>query len=200
MVRRGTLIVLCLFSAALLFFYAQRQQIKTPDVSATASSALKSLQAENKLIVFSASLTVMATGKTKADALIAQKLVLVQPVLVHYGVDLSKHKLRYDAAAKKLFVSLPDITVVARDMDPANKEEISDSGMIGKLTGTEEALRKAAEAQLTPEVMRQAQNETILTLARASAQRQVHSVISGALSATGSTTQVVVQVGPQPGS
>jgi Protein of unknown function (DUF4230) len=200
MQRRGLLISCLLLAAALIAFYVQRLAPKAADVAATATSALKSLQAENKLIVFSASLTVMTTGKTKADAFIAQKLVLVQPVLVHYGVDLSKHKLRYDAAAKKLFVSLPDVAIVARDMDPAAKEEISNSGVIGKLTGTEDALRRAAEAQLTPEVMRQAASDTLMALARDSARRQVQSVIGGALGATGSAVEVVVQVGPQPGS
>ncbi len=197
MTRRGTLTLVSLLAVGLLFVYVQRQKAIQPDVAATASSALTSLQAENKLIVFSASLTVMATGKTRADALLPQKLVLVQPVLVHYGVDLAKHKLRYDAQTKKLFVSLPDVTIVSRDIDPASKEEISDSGVIGKLTGTEEALRKAAEAQLTPEIKKQAQNETIMSLARESAQRQVHSLLRGALSATGAAIDVDVQIGPQ---
>jgi Protein of unknown function (DUF4230) len=203
MQRRGFLTLLALLTLAGLVFYAQNQTVRQPDVTAIASGALQSLRAENKLIVFSASLTVMATGKTKPDALLQQKVVLVQPVLVHYGVDLSKvqpQQIRYDATTKRLFLSLPDVTIVARDIDPVTKEEVSNSGMIGKLSGTEAALRKAAEAKISPEIMKQAHNETILNLARESAKRQLRSLIGGALTATGQTIDVVVQVGPLPGS
>jgi hypothetical protein len=201
--RRGTLTFMSLLAVALMFAYVQQQQPKTPDVAVTTTSALQALKAENTLIVFSASIIVMATGQTSPNALINQKLVLVQPVLVHYGVNLSTlqpQQMTYDAATQRLLISLPDVTVVARDIDPARQEEVSNSGMIGKLSGTEDTLRKAAEAKLTPEIMRQASNETILQLARDSARRQVRHIISAALRSTGAPIEVIVQVGPQTAS
>jgi hypothetical protein len=198
--KRGFLTLVSLITAVLLLFYVQNQKAQRPDVTAIATSTVQSLSPENKLIVFSASLTVMATGKTKADAFLQQKMVLVQPALVHYGVDLSKLTLRHDAPSKRLIVMVPDVSIVARDIDPARKEEVSDSGMIAKLNGTEAALRKEAEAQISPEILKQANTETILNLARESAKRQLRSVIGGALAATGQQIDVVVQVGPQPGS
>jgi hypothetical protein len=200
MQRRGFLTLASLLAVVLLIFYAQNQKNRQPDVEAIASSTLQSLKAENKLIVFSASLTVMATGKTRPDALLQQKMILVQPVLVHYGVDLSKAQPSYDASIKRLLLKLPDVAIVARDIDPAAKEEISDSGMIGKLTGTETELRKAAEAKISPEILKQANNEVILNLARESTKRQLRSILGGALAATGQSIDIVVQVGSQPGS
>jgi Protein of unknown function (DUF4230) len=198
--RRGFLTLASLLAAALLFLFAQNQKARQPDITAIATSTVASLSPENKLIVFSASLTVMTTGKTRSDAFLQQKMVLVQPALVHYGVDLSKLKMRYDAAAKRLILMPPDVTIVARDIDPARKEEISDSGVIAKLNGTEAALRKEAEGKISPEILKQASNETIMNLARGSAKRQLRSVVGGALAATGQRIDVVVQIGPQPGS
>jgi hypothetical protein len=198
--RRGLLTLVSLLAAVLLIFYVQNQKARQPDVTAVATTTVQSLSPENKLIVFSASLTVMATGKTKADAFLQQKMVLVQPALVHYGVDLSNLKLRHDMAGKRLIVMVPDVAIIARDIDPARKEEVSDSGVIAKLNGTEAALRKEAEAKISPEILKQANSETILNLARESAKRQLRSVIGGALAATGQTIDVVVQVGPQPAS
>jgi hypothetical protein len=198
--RRGLLTLVSLLAAVMLLFYVQKQNVRQPDVTAIATSTVQSLSPENKLIVFSASLTVMATGKTKADAFLQQKMVLVQPALVHYGVDLSRLKLRHDVAGKRLIVMVPDVAILARDIDPARKEEVSDSGVIAKLNGTEAALRKEAEAKISPEILKQANSETILNLARESAKRQLRSVIGGALAATGQTIDVVVQVGPQLGS
>jgi hypothetical protein len=108
--------------------------------------------------------------------------------------------MRYDAAAKRLILMPPNVTIVARDIDPARKEEISDSGVIAKLNGTEAALRKEAEGKISPEILKQASNETIMNLARGSAKRQLRSVVGGALAATGQRIDVVVQIGPQPGS
>ncbi len=203
MQRRGFLTLASLLALILLVLYTQRLQPRAPDVTSAASAALQALKAENKLIVYSASLTVMATSKTRPDALINQKLVLVQPVLVHYGVDLNKlqpQHMKFDAVARRLTIVLPDVAIVARDIDPADKEEISDSGVIGKLTGTEETLRKAAETKISPEILKQASSQMIMNLARESAKRQVRSMISGALAATGQSIEVVVQVGPQPAS
>jgi hypothetical protein len=87
--RRGFLTLASLLAAALLFLFAQNQKARQPDITAIATSTVASLSPENKLIVFSASLTVMTTGKTRSDAFLQQKMVLVQPALVHYGVDLS---------------------------------------------------------------------------------------------------------------
>jgi hypothetical protein len=198
--QRGFLTLASLLAAALLFLFVQNQKKPQPDITAIATSTIASLSPENKLIVFSASLAVMATGKTRPDALLQQKMVLVQPALVHYGVDLSKLQMRYDAPRKRLIVQAADVAIVARDIDPARKEEVSDSGMISKLNGTEATLRKEAEARISPEILKQASNETILNLARESAKRQLRSVIGGALSTTGQTIDVVVQIGPQSAS
>jgi Zinc-binding dehydrogenase/Protein of unknown function (DUF4230) len=148
--KRGFLTLVSLLAAVLLLFYVQNQKARQPDVTAIAMSTVQSLSPENKLIVFSASLTVMTTGKTRADAFLQQKTILVQPALVHYGVDLSKLTLRHDVQSKRLIVMVPDVSIVARDIDPARKEEVLDSSVIAKLNSTEATLAASLRELVWP--------------------------------------------------
>lgn len=171
-----------------------RQRFLAPDPVTVAQSSLQGLREQNRLSTFAARYVAVVTSKQSRMGLTAQK-TLILPGSVRYEVDLSKLQqsdVKWDGAAKRLSVVLPQVEVVGPDVDIDQIREYGQGGILMSLTDTESKLdaanRKAAQAEL----VRQAREPTPMRLARDATRRAVERSFAMPLRAAGIDATVVV--------
>src|SRR4051794_8208170 len=84
-----------------------------PNPKTIASASLESMRAQNRLIVFGARYVSVTTSQTSRFGF-SDKRTLILPGDVRYELDLSKlqpNDVKWDAAAKTLHVSLPEVEI-----------------------------------------------------------------------------------------
>lgn len=161
------------------------------DVVAT---SLAALEQRNDLVVFSAELApVVAADDVRALGILKSRQVAVIPARVDYRLDMAKltrERLRWDAAAKRLTVTLPPIEVSVPNLDEARAQYLREGVWITadaqtKLT-RDNTLLAAQQAQ------RQAQNPVLLGLARDAARAAMQQNLAITLRAAGHRDAIIL--------
>ena len=112
-------IVAALVYAVLYAGYLYSTRKSGPPVDTIVATSLKSLQAQNRLTVFSARFVTAVTSTKSRFGLNASKTMIL-PGVVRYDVDLAALKpadVGWDAASKTLSVKLPPVTIAGPDFD-----------------------------------------------------------------------------------
>jgi hypothetical protein len=115
--------------------------------------------------------------------------------MVRYEVDLAKLQqkdLKWDAANKRLTITLPPVEIVGPDVDINGIREYGQGGILMRLTDAEARIdaanRKAGQAEL----VRQAREEVPMRLAREATRRAVERSFAMPLKAAGLDARVAV--------
>lgn len=179
-----------------------KSRFLAPDPVTIASSSLQGLREQNRLSTFAARYVAVVTSKQSRVGLSAEK-TMIMPGMVRYEVDLAKlqqQNLAWDAANKRLTVTLPSIEIVGPDVDLNAIREYSGGGILMRLTNAEEQLdaanRKAGQAEL----LRQAREEMPMRLAREATRRAVERSFAMPLKAAGLDATVAVYFPDERGS
>ena len=141
------------------------------DLGDPLATSLVAFEKQNKLTVFSAQLSpVVAADDSRLFGILKSRQVAVIPARVDYTLDLSqmtRERLAWDEAAKRLDVQLPALTVSRPNLDEARAQYLREGVFItaqarDKLTRNNTRL---AEQQ----AVSQAANPVLMGLARAAA-------------------------------
>lgn len=166
-----------------------------PDPETIASASLEGLREQNTLIPFSARFVAVTTSTQRRLGLTARK-TLIMPGNVRYELDLSAlgdDDVDWDAATNTLTVTLPDLTIAGPDIDIDAIREYDGGGVLLALTDAESALDEANRAAGQRSLLRQAQSEAPLRLARDAARRAVETNFELPLRAAGIDATVRAQ-------
>jgi Protein of unknown function (DUF4230) len=184
MTRRSGLLPWVLFAGALAFAIALLWHRGNGDPLGT---TLMAFEKQNRLTVFSAQLSpVVSADDVSLFGMLKTKQVAVIPARVDYTLDLSamtRERLTWDAAAKRLDVRLPPLTPSRPDLDEARAQYLREGVWISRTVQdklTRENTR-AAEAQAAE----QAANPVLMNLARAAAKDAVRQNIAIPLEVAG---------------
>jgi hypothetical protein len=171
-----------------------RSRYLAPDPVTIATSSLQGLREQNRLSTFAARYVAVVTSTQSRLGLSAQK-TMIMPGMVRYEVDLAKLRqkdLAWDAAGKRLTVTLPPIEIVGPDVDINGIREYGEGGILMRLTNAEEQIdvanRKAGQAEL----VRQAREEMPMRLAREATRHAVENSFAMPLKAAGLDASVAV--------
>lgn len=158
-----------------------------PDPETIATASLEGLREQNVLVPFSARFVAVTTSTQRRFGLSAQK-TLIMPGDVRYELDLGQldqDDIEWNEEANELTVTLPDITVSNPDIDIDAVREYDGGGVLMALTDAEGALDDANRREGQRSLIRQAQAETPMRLARDAARRAVETNFELPLRAAG---------------
>lgn len=166
-----------------------------PDPQTIATASLEGLREQNVLVPFSARFVAVTTSTQRRFGLSAQK-TLIMPGDVRYELDLgelTEDDIDWDEEANELVVTLPDITVSDPDIDIDSVREYDGGGVLMALTDAETTLDEANRREGQRSLVRQAQAETPMRLARDAARRAVETNFELPLRAAGIDAAVRAQ-------
>ncbi|WP_380878674.1 hypothetical protein ACFB49_18050 [Sphingomonas sp. DBB INV C78] len=197
----AALVAVAIVAGAIGWFGARQiAGVFSPDPVTIAVASLDSMREQNRLTVFAARYVAVVTSTQSRFGLSAKK-TLIMPGNVRYEVDLAALDLkdvRWDAAAKRLSVTLPPPILAGPEVDMAAIREYDGGGMLMALSDAETALdaanRKAGQAEL----LRQARGELPMRLARDAARRAVERNFAMPLKAAGLDASVAVRFADEP--
>lgn len=171
-----------------------KRQFAGPDPVTVAQASLQGLREQNRLSTFAARYVAVVTSKQSRLGMTAQK-TLIMPGMVRYEVDLAKlqqRNLEWDAANKRLTITLPPLEVVGPDVDIDNIREYSQGGILMRLTNVEGKLDDANRQAAQKELVRQAREAAPMKLARDATRRAVERSFTMPLKAAGLDASVRV--------
>ena len=165
------------------------------DVATIAQANLQAVQAQNRMTAFAARFTVAVTSEAQRMGLSARKTIIV-PGLVRYELDWAKVQpsdLVWDAAARRLSVTLPPIEISAPAVDLTHLQEYQDGRLLMVLGNAERALDAANRAKLNAALINEARAPTLMRLAREATRAAVERTFELPLTAAGVDADVVVR-------
>lgn len=195
--KRGILLVMTLVVGLAAGGLAVLNWRKEPayDISSIAQSSLQAVQAQNRLTAFAARFTVAVTSEAQRLGLSARKTMIV-PGLVRYELDWAKVEpsdLSWDAAAKRLSVSLPPIEISEPAVDLSGLQEYEDGRLLMALGNAEKSLDAANRAKLREALLKEARAPVLVKLAREATRAAVERTFELPLTAAGVDADVVVR-------
>ena len=135
------------------------------------ATSLVAFEKQNRLTVFSAQLApVVASDDTRYFGLLKSKQVAVIPARVDYTLDLSKmtrERLKWDEAAKRLDVLLPPLSVTRPNLDEAGAQYLREGVWITR--EAQDKLTRNNTRLAEQQAMAQAANPVLNGLARSAA-------------------------------
>lgn len=167
----------------------------SPDAETIATASLKGLRDQNQLSAFAAQYVAVVTSKQTRLGLSTQK-TLIMPGTVRYEVNLAKLQQRdvhWDKASKTLYVDLPPVETDPPQVDLARIREYGDGGLLATFTDAGAQLDAANRAAGQQELLRQARQPTMITLARDATRRAVERSFAMPLAAAGINAKVAVR-------
>jgi hypothetical protein len=176
-----------------------------PDPETVATASLESMREQARLTPFAARFVAVVTSTQSRFGLSAKK-TLIMPGMVRYEIDLAKlqqRDLAWDAAAKKLTVTLPPLEVSRPEINLNELQEYDSGGVLMALTESEDRLDAANRQRGQQELVRQARAGLPMRLARDAAKRAVERSFAMPLKAAGIDAEVSVRFadeGPQDAS
>jgi hypothetical protein len=171
------------------------QRIVSPEPETIVSASLAGLREQNRLSAFSASYVAVVTSSQSRFGLSASKTMIL-PGMVSYEVDLAKlgdTDVRWDKAARTLFVTLPPIRLDGPQIDLTRVREYDSGGLLLRVTDAGQTLdaanRKAGQADL----LKQAAGPVPMSFARDATRRAIAHSFALPLRAAGVNAQVKVR-------
>lgn len=146
-----------------------------PDPETIATASLQGLREQNVLVPFAARFVAVTTSTQRRFGLSARK-TLIMPGDVRYELDLAQlgeDDVAWDAEARTLTVTLPDVTVAGPEIDMRQIREYDEGGILMALSDAEDALDTANQRAARESLLEQAQGETPMRLAREAARSAV---------------------------
>ena len=135
------------------------------------ATSLVAFEKQNRLTVFSAQLApVVASDDTRLFGVLKSKQVAVIPARVDYTLDLSKmtrERLKWDEAAKRLDVLLPPLSVTRPNLDEARAQYLREGVWITR--EAQDTLNRNNTRLAEQQAMTQAANPVLTQLARSAA-------------------------------
>ena len=172
-----------------------------PKPETIASASLESMRAQNRLIAFVARYVSVTSSRTSRFGFSAER-TLILPGSVRYELDLAKLQpsdVKWDAAAKTLSVSLPEIEIAGPEVDLAASREYGE-GLLGRVTDDNQQLDQANRARAVQDLRKQASGEVPMRLARQAARTAVERSFAMPLMAAGFNDVKVVARFPTDGT
>lgn len=171
-----------------------KRQFAGPTPETVAQASLQGLREQNRLSTFAARYVAVVTSKQSRLGMTAQK-TMIMPGMVRYEVDLAKLEQRnveWDAANKRLTITLPPVEVVGPDVDIDNIREYDNGGILINVTNVGATLTDANRKTGQAELVRQAREEMPMKLARDATRRAVERSFAMPLKAAGLDASVQV--------
>ena len=167
-----------------------------PDPETVASSALQSMRAQNRLVPFVARyVSVVSSRQQRFGGLISAERTLILPGDVRYELDLAKldpEDVSWNAGAKTLSVTLPEIEIAGPEVDLAAAREYGEGGVLSAVTDAEEALDRNNRARAVADLRKQAAAPVPMRLAREAGRQAIERSFALPLQAAGFTDAKVV--------
>ena len=187
------LLALGLFGA----WSAWREWNKAGDPQTIVSASLQALQEQNVLVPFAARYVAVVTSEqSRFGGTLAAKKTLIMPGTVRYEVDLAKvgpSDLEWNATTKELEITLPKLRVAGPEIDMDGISEFQDGAILLTLTDAENVLDRANQRAARAELLKQAQGETPMKLAKNAARSAVTQNFAMPLKAAGIDAGVTVR-------
>lgn len=192
----GALLVILLAIGAGFWFLGDtiKRQFQGPTPETVAQASLAGLREQNRLSAFAAKFVAVVTSKQSQLGFTAQK-TMIMPGSVRYEVDLSKLRQEdvvWDAASKRLTVTLPQVEATDPAVDLNNIRQYDNGGILLSVTDVggklDEANRKAGQVEL----LRQAQSAPYMRMARDATRKAIESSFVMPLKAAGIDANVQV--------
>ncbi|WP_312490603.1 DUF4230 domain-containing protein [Sphingomonas sp.] len=191
----GVLVLLVL--AGLIFVWGVQRYVEdrlTPDPTTIARASLEGLREQNRLSAFAARYVAVVTSRQSQLGFSTER-TLIMPGMVRYEVDLAKLRqqdVRWDAANRTLFVTLPPVEIDGPQVDLAAIREYGSGGVLTTFTDAEQRLDAANRKAGQVELLRQARGPAPMRLARDATRRAVERSFAMPLRAVG--VEATVQV------
>lgn len=200
MVRRSTwgwALVALLALGMLGAWSAWRQWNSAGDPQTIVNASLESLKEQNVLVPFTARYVAVVTSQqSRFGGTLAAKKTLIMPGTVRYEVDLGKVRaadLDWNATTKELDITLPPLRVAGPEIDMDGISEFQDGAILLTLTDAENVLDRANQRAARTELLKQAQGETPMRLAKNAARSAVTQNFAMPLKAAGIDAGVTVR-------
>jgi hypothetical protein len=150
-------------------------------------TTLTSFEKQNRLTVFSAQLSpVVSADEEQLLGLLKTKQVAVIPARVDYTLDLSaisRDRISWDAATKRLDVRLPALSLSKPNMDEARAQYLREGVWISR--DTQDKLTRQNTQLAEQQAAQQAANPVLMNLAQAAAKDAVRQNLTIPLSVAG---------------
>ncbi|WP_294392158.1 DUF4230 domain-containing protein [uncultured Sphingomonas sp.] len=184
----GALILVVAIAAAVVFAmgWKLRRELD-PDPVTVAAASLQAVREQAVLTPFAARFVAVVTSEQHRFGLSARK-TLIMPGMVRYELDLAalqQRDLRWDAATRRLTISLPPLKVSAPEVDLRRIQTYGEGGVLMALTDTEARLDTANRTAGQTELVRQAREGLPMRLARDAARRAIERSFAMPLKAAG---------------
>ena len=163
-----------------------------PPVETIVASSLQSLHEQNRLSAFAARFVTVVTSSKSQFGLSAEKTLIV-PAMVRYEVDLAKLRqsdLSWDEGSKTLTIKLPPVEISGPEFDLAQTREYESGMVLMTLTDVERLLDAENRAKAKADVIKQAQSEPTIRLAREASLRAISNSFAMPLAAAGVEAKV----------
>ena len=196
-------VVVILVLAALLAMWAVQRYVSdrlTPDPTTIASASLQGLREQNRLSAFAARYVAVVTSKQSQLGFTTEK-TLIMPGMVRYEVDMAKltqSDVAWDGASKTLSVRLPAVEADGPQVDLNAVREYGSGGVLTTFTDAEKRLDAANRRAGQIELIRQAREPAMITLARDATRRAVERSFAMPLRAAGIDATVAVRFADEP--
>ncbi|MBW0144593.1 DUF4230 domain-containing protein [Sphingomicrobium sp. B8] len=162
--------------AVLLGFRLIERAERGPDPETIVATSLEAMQAQNRLVPFSARFVSVVTSRQKRLGLFEAERTLILPGTVRYEVDLAKLEaddLSWDESSRTLRVTIPEVELAGPEVDLPAAREYGETGILGAVTDAEELLDDANRARAVADLKKQAGGSVPLGLAREAARDAV---------------------------
>ncbi|WP_260482266.1 DUF4230 domain-containing protein [Sphingomicrobium flavum] len=164
----------------LLFFLARDlldRAERGPDPETIAATSLEAMQAQNRLVPFSARfVSVVTSRQQRLGGLLEAERTLILPGTARYELDMAKigaNDVRWDEASRTLSVTMPEIEIAGPEVDLEAAREYGESGVLGVVTDTDALLTRANQQGAIKDLRKQAASAVPLNLAREAARDAV---------------------------
>lgn len=190
------LATVCVFFAGLFWLVSLWQDMRAgPTPETVVAASLEGLREQNVLVPFTARYVAVVTSRQTVLGVSAQK-TLIMPGTVRYEVDLGQLRQRdlsWDAATRRLTVTLPPLRLAGPEIDLGAIREYRDGELLLWLTDAEQRLDDANRRAAQRELLAQARGAVPLRLARGAAIRAVEQSFAMPLAAAGIDANVTVR-------
>ena len=196
-------VVVILVLAGLLALWGVQRYVSdrlTPDPTTIASASLQGLREQNRLSAFAARYVAVVTSKQSQLGFTTEK-TLIMPGMVRYEVDMAKltqSDVAWDGASKTLSVRLPAVEADGPQVDLNAVREYGSGGVLTTFTDAEKRLDAANRRAGQIELIRQAREPAMITLARDATRRAVERSFAMPLRAAGIDATVAVRFADEP--